>query len=141
MNQFDFVVVGGGSAGYSAASTAARLGRKVLVIEGGDEVGGLCILRGCMPSKTILESAHRAHAIRHAKATNLWLQVRADVDGVRLIARDDGEAPPRTTSSGTGLRGMRERLECLGGRLAIRAGGGAGFTIEAWLPSQGARPT
>src|SRR5438045_6225798 len=65
-DSFDFVVIGGGSAGYAAASTAARLGLATAVIEGGREVGGLCILRGCMPSKTLLESAHRAEAIRRA---------------------------------------------------------------------------
>jgi long-chain acyl-CoA synthetase len=37
---------------------------KTVVIEGGDEIGGLCILRGCMPSKTLLESASRAESIR-----------------------------------------------------------------------------
>src|SRR5437660_1393278 len=63
---YDFMVIGGGSAGYAAAATAARLGLKTAVIEGGDEVGGLCILRGCMPSKTLLESAHRAESIRRA---------------------------------------------------------------------------
>jgi pyruvate/2-oxoglutarate dehydrogenase complex dihydrolipoamide dehydrogenase (E3) component len=63
---YDFLVIGGGSAGYAGAATAARLGLKTAVIEGGDEVGGLCILRGCMPSKTLLESAHRAETIRRA---------------------------------------------------------------------------
>lgn len=65
-DDFDFIVIGGGSAGYAAASTAARLGLRTAVIEGAREVGGLCILRGCMPSKTLLESAHRAEAIRGA---------------------------------------------------------------------------
>jgi pyruvate/2-oxoglutarate dehydrogenase complex dihydrolipoamide dehydrogenase (E3) component len=63
---FDFVVIGGGSAGYAAARTAAALGLTVAVIEGGPEVGGLCILRGCMPSKTLLESAARSTSVRRA---------------------------------------------------------------------------
>ncbi len=53
----DFVIIGGGSAGYAAARTAAGLGLRTAVVEGGAEVGGLCILRGCMPSKTLIESA------------------------------------------------------------------------------------
>ena len=52
--KYDFVVVGGGSAGYAGARTASALGLKTCVIEGGTEVGGLCILRGCMPSKTLI---------------------------------------------------------------------------------------
>jgi pyruvate/2-oxoglutarate dehydrogenase complex dihydrolipoamide dehydrogenase (E3) component len=63
---YDFIVIGGGSAGYASAAVAVQQGLKTAVIEGGDEVGGLCILRGCMPSKTLLESAGRAESIRRA---------------------------------------------------------------------------
>jgi pyruvate/2-oxoglutarate dehydrogenase complex dihydrolipoamide dehydrogenase (E3) component len=83
---FDFVVIGGGSAGYSGASTAARLGLKVAVIEGGAEVGGLCILRGCMPSKTLLESARRAETIRRAGEFGLRAEYRG-ADGAAIRAR------------------------------------------------------
>ena len=65
-DSYDFIVIGGGSAGYAGASAAAGLGMRALVVEGGREVGGLCILRGCMPSKTLLETGHRAEAIRAA---------------------------------------------------------------------------
>ena len=64
---FDLAILGGGSAGYAAARTAAGLGMRVAVVEGGRRVGGLCILRGCMPTKTMLESAHRNHEIGRAK--------------------------------------------------------------------------
>ncbi len=63
---FDLAVIGGGSGGYAAARTGAGLGLKVVVVEGGERVGGLCILRGCMPTKTMLESAHRRHEILRA---------------------------------------------------------------------------
>lgn len=65
-DSYDFIVIGGGSAGYAGAATAAKLGMTTLLVEGGSEVGGLCILRGCMPSKTLLETGHRAAAIREA---------------------------------------------------------------------------
>jgi pyruvate/2-oxoglutarate dehydrogenase complex dihydrolipoamide dehydrogenase (E3) component len=65
--EFDVAVIGGGSAGFAAARTAACLKARVVVIEGGEEIGGLCILRGCMPSKTLLESAHRWHDINRAR--------------------------------------------------------------------------
>jgi pyruvate/2-oxoglutarate dehydrogenase complex dihydrolipoamide dehydrogenase (E3) component len=63
---FDFVVIGGGSAGYAGARTAHAECLKVAVIDGAGELGGLCILRGCMPSKTLIESANRQLVIRHA---------------------------------------------------------------------------
>jgi pyruvate/2-oxoglutarate dehydrogenase complex dihydrolipoamide dehydrogenase (E3) component len=69
--EFDLVIIGGGSAGYAAARTAAALGARTAVIEGGGEIGGLCILRGCMPSKSLLESAHRWHDIRRAREFGL----------------------------------------------------------------------
>jgi pyruvate/2-oxoglutarate dehydrogenase complex dihydrolipoamide dehydrogenase (E3) component len=80
--EYDVAVIGGGSAGYAAARTAAALGARVAVIEGGKEIGGLCILRGCMPSKTFLESAHRWHEIRRAgefglEATPVGVDMRA----------------------------------------------------------------
>ncbi len=75
------------------------------------------------------------NAVRHAEASNLWLQVTADGEGVRLVARNDGRARPAASAPGTGLLGMRERVESLGGRLAVQAGAGLGFTITAWLPS------
>lgn len=86
MSDFDFIVIGGGSAGYAGAATAARLGLKTAVIEGGPEVGGLCILRGCMPSKTLLESGHRAEAIRRAGEFGLRAEYRG-ADGPAIRAR------------------------------------------------------
>jgi pyruvate/2-oxoglutarate dehydrogenase complex dihydrolipoamide dehydrogenase (E3) component len=71
MDTYDFVVIGGGTAGYTAASTAAALGLKTLCVDGGKEVGGLCILRGCMPSKTLIESANRFLTLRRAEEFGL----------------------------------------------------------------------
>jgi len=63
---YDVVVIGSGSAGFAAARTAAGLGARTAVIEAAREIAGLCILRGCMPSKTLLASSNRLHAIRAA---------------------------------------------------------------------------
>lgn len=65
--KYDLIVIGGGSAGYSAASTAAKLGLRCALIEPPGPLGGLCILRGCMPSKTIIETANRMRIIREAE--------------------------------------------------------------------------
>jgi pyruvate/2-oxoglutarate dehydrogenase complex dihydrolipoamide dehydrogenase (E3) component len=68
MKRFDFdvAVIGGGSGGYAAARTAAAGGLKTVVVEGGKEVGGLCILRGCMPTKALLYAAEVKHLAEHA---------------------------------------------------------------------------
>jgi pyruvate/2-oxoglutarate dehydrogenase complex dihydrolipoamide dehydrogenase (E3) component len=83
---YDFVVIGGGSAGYAAARTAAGAGLKTCVIEGAREVGGLCILRGCMPSKSLIESANRFRAIGHAPEFGLRVE-NARFDTAEILAR------------------------------------------------------
>ncbi len=83
---YDFVVIGGGSAGYAAAATAAKAGLKVALIEGGEEVGGLCILRGCMPSKALLESAKRFETLRRAPEFGLRAE-NISARGDEIIAR------------------------------------------------------
>ena len=86
MSEFDFVVIGGGSAGYAAARTAASEGLRTAVIDGSEELGGLCILRGCMPSKTLIESANRLQDIR--EATEFGLHAKdTGFDGSKIIER------------------------------------------------------
>jgi signal transduction histidine kinase len=74
------------------------------------------------------------NAVRHAEAANLWLQVTTDGEGVRLVARNDGKTRAVVSAPGSGLLGMRERVEGLGGKLAVRPGADIGFTVDAWLP-------
>lgn len=62
----DVLVIGGGSAGYAAARTARDAGADVGIVDPGP-LGGLCILRGCMPSKAILRSAEIMALLRRAK--------------------------------------------------------------------------
>ena len=62
---YDLVVIGGGSAGLTAAGFAARLGRSVAIVER-ERLGGDCTWTGCVPSKTLLRTARVAHEMRHA---------------------------------------------------------------------------
>src|ERR1700744_5444656 len=67
----DVAVVGGGSAGYAAARATAEAGLNTVLIECGNALGGLCILRGCMPSKALLYAAEVLHLARHGKTWGL----------------------------------------------------------------------
>ncbi len=69
--KYDFLVVGGGSAGFNAARVAVSLGLKTAVVDGAKELGGLCILRGCMPSKTLLYMAEVLHLAQKGRAFGL----------------------------------------------------------------------
>jgi pyruvate/2-oxoglutarate dehydrogenase complex dihydrolipoamide dehydrogenase (E3) component len=69
--EYDVAVVGGGSAGYAAARTAVDAGLKTVVLDGGSALGGLCILRGCMPSKALLYAAEVLHLARRGETWGL----------------------------------------------------------------------
>ncbi len=62
---YDLIVIGGGSGGYAAARTARDLGATVAIVDHGP-LGGLCILSGCMPSKTFIASSDRAQDVRES---------------------------------------------------------------------------
>lgn len=64
-HNFDLVILGAGSGGYSAALRAAQLGMKVALIEK-DKLGGTCLHRGCIPTKALLHSAEVADTARDA---------------------------------------------------------------------------
>src|SRR5580765_3706712 len=83
---FDLAVIGGGSAGYAAARTAAREGLKTVVIEGGEKVGGLCILRGCMPTKALLYAAEVMHLASHAEPWGIHAK-EISFDFAKVMAR------------------------------------------------------
>ncbi|MBC2602403.1 dihydrolipoyl dehydrogenase family protein [Puniceicoccus vermicola] len=85
-DHFDFLVLGGGSAGYNAASLARKHVERVAIVDGSKELGGLCILRGCMPSKTLLYSADVLQLARESRKLGLNIS-RPQVDMAALHQR------------------------------------------------------
>src|SRR6187549_245085 len=80
---YDFVAIGGGSAGFNAARVAVSLGLKTAVIDGARDLGGLCILRGCMPSKTLLYMAEVLHLAQKGEKFGLHIpNARADMKAI-----------------------------------------------------------
>lgn len=85
---YDLAVIGAGSAGFSAAITAAEQGAKVALI-GHGTIGGTCVNTGCVPSKTMIRAAEALHGARAARRfPGLSGEARVD-DWRRLIAAKD----------------------------------------------------
>jgi dihydrolipoamide dehydrogenase len=63
---YDIVVVGSGTGGYACALRSAELGKRVALVERDERLGGTCLLRGCIPSKALLESAALMDRINRA---------------------------------------------------------------------------
>lgn len=81
-NNFDVVVLGGGTGGYVAAIRGAQLGLKVALVEK-DKVGGTCLHRGCIPSKAYLKSAEVLHTFQQSKEYGITAEgVALQFDGV-----------------------------------------------------------
>lgn len=86
--KFDVVVIGGGSAGTSAAAAACAAGARTALVNDG-ELGGLCILRGCMPTKAMLASAHATSALERAGELGLRAEGRVTPDFRAIMERKD----------------------------------------------------
>jgi dihydrolipoamide dehydrogenase len=87
-NDFDLVVLGAGTGGYTAAFRAAQLGLRVALVDE-DKVGGTCLHRGCIPTKALLESAEAMHRARSLKDYGVVLPGEPDVDYGQMAARRD----------------------------------------------------
>ncbi len=85
----DVLVLGGGTAGSAAAEAACRSGARVAMFNDG-ELGGLCILRGCMPTKTLLHAAHLVHQAGHSTTGGVRMG-GAEVDFAAVMANKDAK--------------------------------------------------
>ena len=83
---FDLIVVGGGPGGYVAAIRAAQLGMKVAVVER-ENLGGICLNWGCIPTKALLRTAEVAHLIEHAADFGLKVKGTVEPDLAAIVKR------------------------------------------------------
>ncbi|WP_445949158.1 dihydrolipoyl dehydrogenase [Sphingorhabdus sp.] len=90
MADYDLVVLGSGPGGYVAAIRAAQLGLKVAIVER-ENLGGICLNWGCIPTKALLRSAEIYHYMQHASDYGLTAaSISADIDAV--VKRSRGVA-------------------------------------------------
>ena len=110
------VVVGGGPGGYAAAFLAADLGLKTALVDPEVNPGGVCVYRGCIPSKALLHVAKLVAEARHADAWGITFgEPRIDLDKLRAFKN---QVVTRLTS-GTGLLAKSRKVQYLQGVAAI----------------------
>jgi dihydrolipoamide dehydrogenase len=113
---FDVVVLGAGPGGYVAAIRASQLGKKVAIIEE-EKLGGVCLNKGCIPTKALLKSAHSVHEISAMKSLGI---------NVSLDSLDAAVAVQRATkisariSKGVGFLMKKNNIEVISGRGIIK---------------------
>ena len=123
---YDVIVIGAGPGGYVAAIRAAQLGLRVGCVER-ENLGGICLNWGCIPTKALLRSAEVLETFHHAKEFGISVgEVTADFSAI--IARSRGIADK--VSKGVGFLLKKNKIDAIAGtaKLLPRAG--------AWKPHQ-----
>ena len=116
---FDVVVIGAGPGGYVAAIRAAQLGQKVAIVER-ENLGGICLNWGCIPTKALLRSAEVFHLMHRAKEFGLSVQGAAfDLDAV--VARSRGVA--KQLSGGIGHLMKKNKITVFMGAASLPKAG------------------
>ena len=86
---YDLIVIGSGPAGYVAAERAGQLGKKVLIVERSEHLGGVCLNTGCIPTKSMLYSAKLYNHTLHGEAFGVTAK-EVTFDYARVKARTEG---------------------------------------------------
>jgi dihydrolipoamide dehydrogenase len=116
---FDVIVIGAGPGGYVAAIRAAQLGQKVAIIER-ENLGGICLNWGCIPTKALLRSAEVFHLMHRAKEFGLSAEgISYDLDAV--VKRSRGVA--KQLSGGIGHLMKKNKITVFMGEATLPAKG------------------
>ncbi|WP_281888856.1 dihydrolipoyl dehydrogenase [Paenibacillus sp. YYML68] len=103
--EIDVLVIGAGPGGYVAAIRAAQLGKSVLVVDK-DEVGGVCLNRGCIPSKALISAAHHYELASHSESIGITAE-NVKVDFSKVQAWKDGIVKKQTGGVNMLLKGNK----------------------------------
>lgn len=119
MKSFDVVVVGAGPGGYVAAIRASQLGKSVAIIEA-DKLGGVCLNRGCIPTKALLKSAHAVHEVDDLKELGINVDVKG-LDGSVAVKRANAIA--EKMSKGIAFLMKKNKITVIEGQATLKAAG------------------
>ncbi|MBY0515327.1 MAG: FAD-dependent oxidoreductase, partial [Bacteriovoracaceae bacterium] len=109
---FDVVVLGAGPGGYIAAIRASQLGKKVAIVEA-DKLGGVCLNRGCIPTKALLKSAHSVHEVADLKSLGVNVKLEG-LDGSVAVKRANEIAA--NMSKGIAFLMKKNKIEVFAGK-------------------------
>lgn len=123
---FDVVVIGAGPGGYVAAIRAAQLGQKVAIIER-ENLGGICLNWGCIPTKALLRSAEVFHLMHRAKEFGLSVQ-GASYDLNAVVARS--RAVAKQLSGGIGHLMKKNKITVFMGAATLPKAGGVSVKTD-----------
>ena len=138
---FDIVVIGAGTGGYSTALRAAQLGKRVAIVEQDERLGGTCLLRGCIPTKALLQSAAVMDTVE--RASDWGIKAAGEPDWSAIVAVEDSMVD-KLVKGLTGLVKHRG-IEVVSGRGRLRAGpavdvGDQRLEASAVVIASGSRP-
>ena len=109
---YDVIVIGSGPGGYPAAIRASQLGKKVAIIEA-DKLGGVCLNRGCIPTKALLKSAHAVHEVHDMKSLGVNVDLKG-LDGAVAVKRANEIAS--NISKGVAFLMKKNKIEVISGK-------------------------
>ncbi|MBW3519269.1 dihydrolipoyl dehydrogenase [Flavobacterium sp. NKUCC04_CG] len=117
--KFDIIVLGSGPGGYVTAIRASQLGFKVAVVEK-ENLGGICLNWGCIPTKALLKSAQVFDYLKHASDYGINIDGTFDKDFSAVIARSRGVADGM--SKGVQFLMKKNKIEVINGFGKVKAG-------------------
>ena len=123
---YDLIILGGGPAGYNAAERAAHAGMTVALFEE-RALGGVCLNEGCIPTKTLLNSAKIYESAIHGDAFGVTVS-GASIDHAKVVDRKDKVVKTLVGGVGAKMRGAKVKVVTATG--AITAKSPEGFTVE-----------
>lgn len=103
--EIDTLVIGAGPGGYVAAIRAAQLGQKVLIVDK-SELGGVCLNRGCIPSKALISAAHQYEAAQHGEVFGVTAE-NVKVDWAKTQEFKNGVVKRMTTGVTSLMKGNK----------------------------------
>lgn len=115
--KFDVVVLGAGPGGYVAAIRASQLGKKVAIVER-EHLGGVCLNKGCIPTKAVLKSAHSVHELADFKDLGIDVDLKG-LDGSQAVKR--ATQISKKISSGVGYLMKKNKIEVFEGEGSFKS--------------------